>query len=145
MGERLSGSVVSISSDWSGTEPGIGLQQVDTIRVNIRVSIPKRIGIKSQEANRRWAYYTRRNASRICPQVNAHSHLGIKSKKNWKDFKKNPLIILVRVLGRVVRIYTLGYNLNCSDGAWRSPASALAWGVRGPGFESRRPDQQKTA
>ena len=26
------------------------------------------------------------------------------------------------------------------DGAWRSPASALAWGVRGRGFESRRPD-----
>lgn len=26
-------------------------------------------------------------------------------------------------------------------GAWRSPASALAWGARGPGFNSRRPDQ----
>ena len=25
-------------------------------------------------------------------------------------------------------------------GAWRSPASVLAWGARGPGFESRRPD-----
>jgi hypothetical protein len=25
-------------------------------------------------------------------------------------------------------------------GAWRSPASALAWGARGPGFKSRRPD-----
>ena len=28
-------------------------------------------------------------------------------------------------------------------GAWRSPASALAWGVRGPGFESQRPDFYK--
>ncbi len=26
-------------------------------------------------------------------------------------------------------------------GPWRSLASALAWGARGPGFESRRPDQ----
>ena len=43
---------------------------------------------------------------------------------------------------RVVRTCTLGYNVHCSDGAWRSPASALAWGVRGPGFESRRPDHR---
>ena len=26
-------------------------------------------------------------------------------------------------------------------GPWRSLASALAWGARGPGFKSRRPDQ----
>ena len=25
-------------------------------------------------------------------------------------------------------------------GAWRSPASALAWGARGPGFKSQCPD-----
>ena len=36
----------------------------------------------------------------------------------------------------------LGYNSIHNFGAWRSPASALAWGVRGPGFESRRPDQR---
>jgi hypothetical protein len=53
VGERLSKLSVSISSDWSGFEPGIGLQQVDTARINKRVNIPKRIGIKSQEANRR--------------------------------------------------------------------------------------------
>ncbi len=28
-----------------------------------------------------------------------------------------------------------------SIGAWRSPASALAWGARGPGFKSQRPDR----
>ncbi len=28
-------------------------------------------------------------------------------------------------------------------GAWRSLASALAWGARGRGFKSRRPDQFK--
>src|SRR6185312_16683010 len=27
-------------------------------------------------------------------------------------------------------------------GAWRSPVSALVWGTRGRGFESRRPDQE---
>ena len=27
-------------------------------------------------------------------------------------------------------------------GAWRSPVSALVWGTRGRGFESRRPDQK---
>jgi hypothetical protein len=32
------------------------------------------------------------------------------------------------------------YNTALPDGAWRSPASALAWGARGPGFNSRRPD-----
>jgi hypothetical protein len=33
------------------------------------------------------------------------------------------------------------YNFGSSEiGAWRSPASALAWGARGPGFNSRRPD-----
>jgi hypothetical protein len=26
-------------------------------------------------------------------------------------------------------------------GLWRSLASALAWGARGPGFKSRQPDQ----
>ena len=42
--------------------------------------------------------------------------------------------------GRIVRNLLLGYNFWHKFGAWRSPASALAWGVRGPGFESRRPD-----
>ena len=28
-----------------------------------------------------------------------------------------------------------------ANGPWRSLASALAWGARGPGFKSRRPDQ----
>src|SRR6202451_4244744 len=28
--------------------------------------------------------------------------------------------------------------------AWRSLASALAWGARGPGFKSRQPDQNLT-
>jgi hypothetical protein len=32
------------------------------------------------------------------------------------------------------------YNTALPDGAWRSPASALAWGARSPGFKSRRPD-----
>jgi hypothetical protein len=82
MGEGLSKLIVSISSDWSGAAPGIGLQQVDIARINIRVSIPKRIGMKSKRIDSRWAYYTRR----IHPQVNAHSHLVIKSKKNRKDF-----------------------------------------------------------
>ena len=39
----------------------------------------------------------------------------------------------------------LGYNSLQDIGAWRSPASALAWGVRGPGFESRRPDKNPLA
>jgi hypothetical protein len=86
MGEGLSKLIVSISLDWSGAAPGIGLQQVDIARINIRVSIPKRIGMKSKRIDSRWAYYTRRNASRIHAQVNAHSHLSIKSKKNRKDF-----------------------------------------------------------
>ena len=30
-------------------------------------------------------------------------------------------------------------------GVWRSPASALAWGVRGPRFESGYPDGDKQA
>ena len=52
MGERLSKTIVSISSDWSGSEPGVGLQQVDTARINKRVSIPKRIGMKSERINK---------------------------------------------------------------------------------------------
>jgi hypothetical protein len=41
--------------------------------------------------------------------------------------------------GRVARTIFTRYNL-CQFGAWRSPASALAWGARGPGFKSQRPD-----
>jgi hypothetical protein len=29
-------------------------------------------------------------------------------------------------------------------GLWRSLASALAWGARGPGFKSRQPDQNSS-
>jgi len=36
-----------------------------------------------------------------------------------------------------------GYNPLRSIGAWRSPASALAWGARGRRFESSRPDSNK--
>src|SRR5688500_10777582 len=54
---------------------------------------------------------------------------------------------------RIGKIYSLtrtGGNMRTSDkieksrqiGPWRSLASALAWGARGPGFKSRRPDQQ---
>ena len=35
--------------------------------------------------------------------------------------------------------YDIGDN-----GVWRSPASALAWGVRGPRFESGYPDRRQT-
>ena len=35
----------------------------------------------------------------------------------------------------------LGYNPALPIGAWRSPASALAWGARGRRFESSRPDR----
>ena len=34
-----------------------------------------------------------------------------------------------------------GLTYNGSFGPWRSLASALAWGARGPEFKSRRPDQ----
>ena len=37
----------------------------------------------------------------------------------------------------------LCYDMS-DDGVWRSPASALAWGVRGPRFESGYPDSWKT-
>ena len=37
----------------------------------------------------------------------------------------------------------MGYNVSYSGGAWRSPASALAWGARGPGFKSQRPDHNE--
>ncbi len=40
----------------------------------------------------------------------------------------------------IARFSNCGYNSALPDGAWRSPASALAWGARGPGFNSRRPD-----
>ena len=40
----------------------------------------------------------------------------------------------------IARSITPRYNVARSIGAWRSPASALAWGARGPGFNSRRPD-----
>ena len=49
----------------------------------------------------------------------------------------------------IARFSNCGYNTALppgkraqgqADGAWRSPASALAWGARGPGFNSRRPD-----
>ena len=35
-----------------------------------------------------------------------------------------------------------GYNTPRSIGAWRSPASALAWGARGRRFKSSRPDRE---
>src|SRR6266508_4233879 len=36
-----------------------------------------------------------------------------------------------------------GYNPALSFGAWRSPASALAWGARGRRFKSSRPDKYR--
>ena len=53
VGERLSRSGVSMCADWSGSAPGMGLQQVDTARINKRISIPKCIGMKSKEVNSR--------------------------------------------------------------------------------------------
>jgi hypothetical protein len=46
-------------------------------------------------------------------------------------------------MDNIVRIRKGYYNtasLNKSIGAWRSPASALAWGARGRRFKSSRPD-----
>ena len=48
----------------------------------------------------------------------------------------------------VARLFKRDYNLSLSHrrwdatpiGAWRSPASALAWGARGRRFKSSRPD-----
>src|SRR5215212_9010551 len=40
----------------------------------------------------------------------------------------------------VARIFKRDYNLLLPIGAWRSPASALAWGARGRRFKSSRPD-----
>src|ERR1043165_3431189 len=48
----------------------------------------------------------------------------------------------------VARLFKRDYNLSLSRwwrdtipiGAWRSPASALAWGARGRRFKSSRPD-----
>ena len=45
----------------------------------------------------------------------------------------------------IVRNLVRDYNTALPDGAWRSPASALAWGARGPGFNSRRPDTKDSA
>src|SRR5438067_9405157 len=46
------------------------------------------------------------------------------------------------------RVFASGGQADCAKiqkstniGPWRSLASALAWGARGPGFKSRRPDQ----
>src|SRR5437879_2042387 len=39
------------------------------------------------------------------------------------------------------RAATSGSVYNSRFGPWRSLASALAWGARGPEFKSRRPDQ----
>ncbi len=41
------------------------------------------------------------------------------------------------------RMIKYGYNPLRSIGAWRSPASALAWGARGRRFKSSRPDSTK--
>jgi putative ABC transport system ATP-binding protein len=41
---------------------------------------------------------------------------------------------------RVARKGRLRYNVGRSIGAWRRPASALAWGARGRRFKSSRPD-----
>ena len=49
--ESLSGSVVSMCADWYEAVPGMESQQVDTTRINKRVSIPKRIIMKSKEVN----------------------------------------------------------------------------------------------
>src|SRR6266496_4357222 len=44
---------------------------------------------------------------------------------------------------RVARLFKCDYNLPLPIGAWRSPASALAWGARGRRFKSSRPDRQR--
>jgi len=75
IGERLNRSVVSMCADRSGSAYGMGLQQVDTARINKRVSIPKCIGIKSEEVNSQRDYYTRtKKTSRTNLHINAHSH-----------------------------------------------------------------------
>ncbi len=51
------------------------------------------------------------------------------------------IIQALRKGGEVARSKVTRYNRG-EFGAWRSPASALAWGARGPGFKSQRPDQK---
>ena len=46
---------------------------------------------------------------------------------------------LVNSIG-IATNFKRGYNPALSLGAWRSPASALAWGARGRRFKSSRPD-----
>ena len=54
-------------------------------------------------------------------------------KEQFTDAAKN------QELSRYVLQQRLTYNRGI--GPWRSLASALAWGARGPEFKSRRPDQ----
>ena len=42
---------------------------------------------------------------------------------------------------RIARLRKSDYLESVGFGTWRSPASALAWGARGRGFKSRRPDE----
>jgi hypothetical protein len=44
---------------------------------------------------------------------------------------------------RIARLQKSDYLDSVGFGTWRSPASALAWGARGRGFKSRRPDDFK--
>jgi hypothetical protein len=46
---------------------------------------------------------------------------------------------LANQLGVARKLYPR-YNVGRSIGAWRRPASALAWGARGRRFKSSRPD-----
>ena len=47
--------------------------------------------------------------------------------------RDHPARIVRFIKGLVIKWFAIG--------PWRSLASALAWGARGPGFKSRRPDQ----
>ena len=33
--------------------------------------------------------------------------------------------------------------IRTANGLWRSLVSALVWGTKGPGFESRQPDEER--
>ena len=52
----------------------------------------------------------------------------------------NPVFLHTSMVSRAPEVAPRGARLD-KFGLWRSLASALAWGARGPGFKSRQPDQ----